>query len=334
MIPTSMRALLATEYAGLGAVRMAEVPVPSPREGEVLIRTAAAALNFLDLLMLAGRYQVKPPLPFIPGRDVAGEVVAVGPGVGGFAVGQRVAAQPSFGAFAEYVAAPDFSCQRVPPGVSEAQAAAAATVLATVVAAMKLRARLTPGQRVLVTGAAGGVGMAAIQYARHLGAEAVGLVSSAAKAEAVRGLGAVAAVRSDLLGADKGALREALRAQGIESVDAVIDMVGGPLAEAMLRCLRPGGRYVIVGFAAGEIPRLPANYLLLKDIEVYGSSLTRLFGTRDPALLAGLTEAFGLLGAGSIEMKLDRVLPFAEFAAGARRLERREAVGKVVLQGF
>lgn len=334
MAATSMHALLAEDYGGPASVRIAQVPVPAPGVGEVLIRTGAGALNFLDLLMLEGKYQVKPPTPFVPGRDLAGEIIALGSEVEGLSVGQRVAAQPAFGAFAEYAVAPDYACQLLPDTVDDVAGAASGIVLATVVGALKLRGRLAPGERVLITGAAGGVGTAAIQYAEHLGVQAVALVSSAAKAEAVLRLGAKAVLRSDLLPPGKTALRDALKAEGIEGVEVVVDMVGGPDVDGLLRCLKPGGRLVIVGFASGQIPRIPANYLLLKDIEVHGSSLDRLFRLRDPGLANGMREAFDLVGAGRMTAAVDAVLPFCDFAEGTRRLTARETVGKVVFKGF
>lgn len=334
MTPTFMRALLATDDLGPETVHVAQVPVPAPGRGEVLIRTGAGALNFLDLLMLEGKYQVKPPVPFVPGRDLAGEVVALGAGAEGFVVGQRVAAQPAFGAFAEYAVAPDYACQPLPAAVDDVVGAASGIVLATVVSAIKLRGKLAPGQRLLVTGAAGGVGTAAIQYAVELGATVVALVSSDAKAQAVLGLGAAVAVRSDLLPPGKAALRDALKAEGIDDVDVVVDMVGGPDVDRLLRCLKAGGRFVIVGFASGQIPQIPANYLLLKDIEVHGSSLDRLFRTRDADLAAGISEAFDLVARGRMKAAVDVVLPFRDFAEGARRLAARQTVGKVVFRGF
>ncbi|UDQ91054.1 zinc-binding dehydrogenase [Xanthobacter autotrophicus] len=334
MIPNSMKALVATDYRGPASVRIAQLPVPAPGAGEVLIRAGASALNFLDLLMLEGKYQVKPPIPFVPGRDLAGEVVAVGAGVTGLAVGQRVAAQPAFGAFAEYAVAPDYACQPLPDLIDDVVGAASGIVVATVVGALALRGRVARGQRVLITGAAGGVGTAAIQYATELGAVPVALVSSAAKAEATLRLGATVSVRSDLLSSGKGALRDALKGEGIDDVDVVVDMVGGPNVDGLLRCLKPGGRFVIVGFASGHIPMIPANYLLLKDIEVHGSSLDRLFRTRDPDLANGIREAFNLLETGRMKAAVDVVLPFEDFAEGARRLAARETVGKVVFKGF
>jgi NADPH:quinone reductase len=331
---SDMRALLLREYGNWRTATIETVPVPVPADNEVLIRTGACALNFPDLLMMEGKYQVKPPVPFVPGRDVAGEIVAVGSNVTGLTVGQRVAAQPPFGAFAEYALAPDWSCLPLPDGVRDIEAAACGTVLATVVGAMRLRAQLKPQEWVLLTGAAGGVGSAGIQYARHLGARVVALVSSAEKAMAARRLGAEIVLRADRISDPKHGLREALRAEGLDAVDAAIDVVGGDMFEGLLRCLRPAGRCVIVGFASGQIPAILANYLLLKDLVVYGSSLDRLFRSRDPDLIEGLHDAFTALANGGISAEIEAVLPLSRFVEAAERIYHRTVVGKLVFAGI
>ncbi len=329
-----MSAIVISEYGDRRKARLDRVPRPKPAPHEVLIRTEAAALNFPDLLMIEGKYQVKPELPFVPGRDVAGTVVEIGADVTGFKTGDRVVAQPQFGAFAEYAAAPDWTCMPIPEGIGFAEAAASGTVIATVVGAMKLRARLRPGEWVLMTGAAGGVGSAGIQYARYLGARVVALVSSDEKEVAARRLGAEIVLRSDRLDASRNAMRDALAAAGLKAVDAVVDVVGGDAFEGAIRCLKPAGRYVIVGFASGTIPQIPANYVLVKDLVVLGSTLDRLFKLRDPDLLDGIRDAFQALAAGTMTAEIDSVLPFSAFAEGAGRIADRKAVGKIVLQGF
>lgn len=332
--PASMKALVVSSYGSWEGAEIGEMPVPAPGPHDVLIRAGASALNFPDLLMIEGKYQVRPPVPFVPGRDIAGTVVAVGEAVAGFAPGDRVAAQPQFGAFAEYVAAPGWSCIRLPDAVGFAEAAACGTVFATVVGALKLRARLRPGETVLLTGAAGGVGSAGIQYARHLGGRVVALVSSAAKEEAARRLGAEIVLRADAIPDMKSGLREALKAAGLDQVDAVVDVVGGATFDGAIRCLKPGGRCVIVGFASGQIPQIPANYVLLKDLVVLGSSLDRLFKAGDPELAEGLRDAFEALADGRLKAEIEGVLAFSRFAEAAARIARRQAVGKIVLQGF
>jgi len=329
-----MRAVLVDTFGAWNNTRIGEIPRPAVGHDQVLIKSEASALNFPDLLMMEGKYQVKPRLPFVPGRDVAGTIVAVGDSVTELKVGDRVAAQPHFGAFAEYVAAPDWTCVKIPDNVNFTDAAASGTVLATVVGAMKLRARLAPGDMLLLTGAAGGVGSVGIQYARHLGAEVVALVSSDEKERICRKLGASHVLRTDQLDSSPSALKAALDAAGIGYVDAVVDVVGGDTFHAALRCLKPGGRYVIVGFASGTIPQIPANYVLVKDLVILGSTLDRLFKTRDPELVEGLREAFDALGAGKIRTQIDQVLPYSRLTEGASRIAERRAIGKIVFQGF
>lgn len=334
MVAQTMRGLLVSDYRGTSATRLATLPVPVPEPGEVLIRVGASALNFLDLLMIEGKYQVKPPLPFVPGRDLAGEIVALGAEVASLRIGQRVAAQPAFGAFAEYAVAGEHLCQPLPDAVDDAAGAASGIVLATIVGAIKLRGNLRPGEWVLITGAAGGVGSAAVQYARQLGGNVVAMVSSEEKEHFVKTLGADIVLRSDLIGTEKTSIRDALNSQGIPGVDLVIDMVGGANVDGLLRGLNAGGRFVIVGFASGGIPQFPANYLLLKDLVIYGSSLDRLFRERDPALRQGILEAFDLLALGCMTAEVDSVLPLSRFADGVERLRDRRSAGKIVFRGI
>lgn len=331
---TAMRALVVDAYGEPRNARIAVVPRPTAGEREVLIAAEAWSLNFLDLLMVAGKYQVRPEPPFTPGRDVAGRVVALGPGAEGFRIGDRVSAEPRFGAFAEFVAAPDHVCLPAPEGLAATDLAACGTAYATVVAAMRLRARLGPGEWVLVTGAAGGVGSAGVQYARRLGARVVALVSSDAKEKVARRLGAEIVLRGDGIGDLKGGLRAALTTAGRPSVDAVVDVVGGDAFEGALRCLRPGGRCVIVGFASGVIPQAATNYLLLKDLTLIGSSLDNLMRARDSAFRDGLREAFGAVAAGELSAEVASVMPLSRFADAAALMAERGVVGKIAFEGI
>jgi NADPH:quinone reductase len=331
MAPTdTMRAVIVESYGDWNDARLGVAKVPEPGEEDVLIRAEASAINFPDLLMIEGKYQIKPTAPFVPGRDVAGEVVGVGSKVTVFKVGDRVAATPNYGAFAEFVVAPEATCVALPEQLDFTTAAAAATVLATVVAAMKLRARLAPGEWVMITGAAGGVGSFGIGYARYLGAHVVAVVSSDEKEEAARRLGAEIVLRADRFADPRIDMRRALSEAGREGVDAVVDMVGGKVYEGAIRCVSPGGRYVVVGFASGEIPAIPANYILLKDLIVLGSSLSRLFRIRDPELRAGLEAAFKALGDGALSVEIESVLALSDFVQAARRVAERQVVGKIV----
>lgn len=329
-IPDKMQALVLHEYGDWRRARIETVPVSKPGPGEVLIKVAAASLNFADLLMMEGGYQVKPDLPFITGRDAAGVVVAIGEGVKSLAVGDRVCEQSSTGAFAEYDCAGEWSCVKLPDGIALPDAAACATVIITVVGAMKLRADLQPGQSVLVTGAMGGVGSMGLQYARLLGARPIAVVSSADKGEAAKALGAEAVILTNDMDNPHKQMAEAVRAAGFDKVDAVIDMVGGTVGEGALRCIKPGGRFVIVGFASGTKPVLDPGYLLVKDVMVFGSSLERLMRAGDRALTEGTIEAFVGLAAGKLKSQIDMVLPLTAFSEGGERMAARQAIGKIV----
>ena len=329
-----MRALVAEAFGGPDCARIREWPRPKPGHGEVLIEAQAWSLNFLDVLMIAGHYQVRPEPPFVPGRDVAGRVVALGLGVETLQVGDLVCAEPRYGAFAEFVVAPEYACLKTPGGLSATDLAASATAYATVVAAMRLRAKLQPAEWVLVTGAAGGVGSAGVQYARRLGARVVALVSSQEKADAVRRLGAEVAIRSDKLPNVEKGLRDALNDAQIPPVDAVIDVVGGETFKGALRCLRQGGRCIIVGFASGQIPQIPANYLLLRDLAVVGSSLDSLLRTRNADFRNCFLEALEDVSAGRLSAEVAAVLPLSKFSEAAALMSGRRLTGKIVFQGI
>jgi NADPH2:quinone reductase len=329
---STVRGLVVDSYGDWRKTRIGEIARRPLAPGEILIDARAAALNFPDLLMIEGKYQHRPPLPFVAGRDVAGTIAELGDGADHLKIGDRVAAQPLHGAFAAKVIAPANHCTRLPDAVSFEQGAAAATILATVVGALKLRAKLGTGETVLVRGAAGGVGSAAIGYAKLLGGRVVALVSSAEKEASVRALGADTVLRSDTI---EGGLREGLRksllAAGLEGVDVVIDVVGGEVFEGAIRCVLPAGRYVVVGSSSGHIPQIAANYLLLKDIAVIGSSLRRLFRSGNPQLREYLDSAFLALADGRLLVPIDRRLPLSRFAEGAALIADRKVIGKLVL---
>lgn len=307
------------------------IPAPRAGPGQVLIATAAASLNFADLLMLEGKYQHKAPLPYVPGRDAAGTIIAVGDGVTGFRPGDRVVATLNHGAFAETTVAAASVCQRLPAGVPFEAAAACGTGIPTIVAAMTLRARLQPGEWVLISGAAGGMGSLAVSYAKATGVRAIALVSSAGKERLVRELGAELVLRTDQIPDLSVGLRAALRAQNLDGVDAAIDMAGGETFDAMLRCIRPEGRLVVVGFASGRIPSVAANYLLLKDIAVIGSSITRLLHDGPEAFVQLCAEAYEMLASGRLHVPIDSRHSLGDFVVAAERMAGRQAAGKVIL---
>ena len=325
------KGLILDNYGDWRRTRLGDVSVNSPGPNEVLIETKATSINFPDILMMEGKYQKRPPVPFTPGRDAAGIVRAVGEGVTDFKVGDRVAVQPGHGAFAQRTISEACYCTRMPDEMSFEDAAACNTTIATVVAAISMRADLRPGEWILITGAAGGVGSAGVQYARALGARVVAVVSSQEKEEAVKRIGAEIVLRTDQIPDLKEGLREALAQKGLDGVEAAMDVVGGDAFDGLLRCIKPEGRVSIVGFASGRIPTVAANYLLLKDIRLYGSSINRMFVLPNPKFRRLLENGFRMVADGRISSMIERKYPLAEFATAFERVADRKVVGKVLL---
>jgi NADPH2:quinone reductase len=273
-------------------------PVPGPHD--LLVDVRAAPVNFVDLLALAGKYQFVPALPFIPGKGPAGVVAAVGHSVRGFKVGDRVLAMAEYGGYAEKVAVPKNQCYRLPDAMPLADAAAMSLAFDTAWFALKERARYAAGESVLVLGASGAVGYAAIQLAKAFGARVLGGVSSPAKADLVTAAGADAII--DL---SRPNLRDSLREQVYaetqgRGVDIVLDPIGGEAFAAAIRALAWCGRLVVIGFAAGEIPTVKVNYLLLKNIEVSGLQISDYRRKAPRRVAECFTEIFALYAAGKL----------------------------------
>lgn len=327
-----MRAIVVNEIGNPESVRLEDQPEPSPGPDEVVIDVASAALNFPDLLMLDGKYQIRPDPPFILGKDAAGTVAAVGDSVEGFAPGDRVVGFAHYGAFAERVSIPASQCYAMPDGVDFAAAAAMGLTFQTAYAALVERAALQAGETVLVTGASGGVGLATISVAKALGAGAVfaGL-TTLSKADAVRAAGADHII--DLSGDD---LRDSVRDQvgaaiGRKEVDVVIDVVGGDVFDACLRALGWCGRIVVLGFTAGRIPEAKTNYLLIKNISVVGSSVNSYY-ERAPEKTAKAQEVmFDLFLQGRIKPHIMATFPLEDIAGALDLFAQRKVVGKVML---
>ncbi len=261
-----MRALVCREYGPVERLAVAEVPAPSPGEREVVIRVAAAGLNYPDALLVEGKYQAKPPLPFVPGMELAGQVAAVGSRVEEFQVGDPVMATSSTGAFAEECAVAAARVLPRPPALAPEVAAASLVTYGTTWHAFQDRAHLEPGETVLVLGAGGGVGTAAVEIAKLMEARVIAAASTPEKLELCRRLGADATV-------DYGAenLRDRVREiTGGRGVDVVYDPVGGAQSEAALRSAGFGARHLVIGFAAGEIPKIPLNLALLNERSLVG----------------------------------------------------------------
>ncbi|WP_407527779.1 NADPH:quinone oxidoreductase family protein [Methylobacterium oryzisoli] len=323
-----MKALLCKTLGGPEELVIEDLPDPVPGPGEVRVRVAVAALNFFDTLIIAGRYQVKPDLPFSPGAEAAGVVDALGEGVTGLRVGERVIAHLGYGACREAVLVPAAALSRVPDGVSDEQAAGLTVTYGTSLHALKDRAALKPGETLAVLGASGGVGLAAVELGHAMGARVIACASSADKLEAARAHGA------DLL-LDYGQenLREGLRRLGGETgIDVIYDPVGGDFAEPALRALNWKGRFLVIGFAAGPIPKIPLNLVLLKGIDVLGVHWGAFVRHEPQAHAANQAQLLAMVAAGRLTAKVHGVYPLEEAQAALGVLSRREAVGKVLLR--
>ncbi len=322
-----MHAWLCDNPVGVDALHWAELPTPVPQAGQVRLRIQAASLNFPDLLIVQNKYQMKPPLPFVPGSEYAGVVEAVGDGVRHLQPGQRVACLSGTGGFATHTLAPAALCLPLPPEFTAVDAAAFIMTYATSHHALVDRARLQAGETVLVLGAAGGVGTAAIQIAKAMGAHVIAAAAGADKCALCTRLGA-----DQTIDYSQGDLREAIKAAtGGRGPDVVYDPVGGDLAEPVFRSIAWRGRYLVVGFAAGAIPALPLNLALLK-----GASLVGVFwgdfAKREPqanaAMLGALAQWYTQ---GKIKPVIDRTLPMAELKAAYALMGSRRVMGKLVL---
>ena len=300
------------------------VPVPDPGPGEVLVRTAACGLNFADLLMSEGRYQDTPPLPFTLGMEVAGTVEACGPGVSGFAQGARVAAVPGSGGLADFVSVPAARCVAIPDGMSFVQAASFQIAYGTSHLALDHRAHLQPGETLLVLGAAGGVGLTAVEIGKHMGARVIASARGQTRLAIAQQAGA-----DVLIDSDTADLRDRLRAEG--GVDVVFDTVGGPAFLQALRATRPEGRLLCIGFAGGDVPQIPANLLLVKNLSVIGLYWGGYLAFRPEVLTASMSRLFGWFGDGCLRPHISDVLPLDRAAEGLDLLRGRKSTGKVVV---
>ncbi|HTG38837.1 NADPH:quinone oxidoreductase family protein [Sphingomonas sp.] len=329
-----MKALLSRTPGGPETLELADLPDPSPGAGQVIIAVRACAINYPDVLIIEDRYQFKPPRPFAPGGEIAGVVDAVGEGVTGWSVGDRVIAVIGHGGLAGRVVVDAARLNRLPDGRDFAEGAALLLTYATTIHALTDRGRLAAGQTLLVLGAAGGVGLAAIELGKAMGARVIGAVSSEEKAVAVRDAGADAVIVYPRGPFDKDASRaladQFKAAVGPRGADVVYDPVGGDYAEPALRAIGWEGRYLVVGFPAG-IPRLPLNLTLLKSCDVCGV-FWGAFAARDPAANAAhVARLFDLWADGRIAPRVTRRYPLTRGGDAIAALASREVVGKVVV---
>ena len=317
-----MRAMRVHEL-GAGLV-LDDVPRPRPGPGQVLLKVHACGVNFADTLIVRGRYQEKPPLPFAPGMEVCGTVEALGEGVEGLPPDTRVAANCGSGGFADYAVANAAACVPVPDSMSDTQGAAFQVAYGTSHVALGYKAGLKPGERLLVLGAAGGVGLTAVEIGKLMGAEVIAVARGAERLEHVRAMGA-----DHLLDSATTDIRAAVKALG--GADVVYDPVGGEAWKAAIRAANPEARLIPIGFASGEIPQIPANILLVKNLTVIGFYWGAYYRFKPDVLAASFRELIGWFEAGRINPHVSSVVPLAEAGRSLELLESRRATGKVVV---
>ena len=323
-----MKAIVARQWCEPRGLVMDEIDRPDPKEGEVVVKVSSAALNFPDILMISGNYQVKPPLPFTPGFEVAGTIDALGAGVSGFAPGQRVMAQLSLGGFAEYAIAPAVAIQRIPEPMTDDEAAAFPLVYQTSYFGLVFRGGLKQGETVLIHSAAGGVGLAAVQIARALGAgKIIGTAGSDRKLDIIRQNGADVAVNYQT----EDFVEIVKRETNGRGADVIYDPVGGEVGQQSTKCIAFEGRLLIVGFTSGGFSSFASNHILIKNYSIVGVHWG-LYLQRGPAKVAQAWNAlWELYDAGSIKPVVGRRYPMHSVAEAMELLVSRAAVGKIVL---
>jgi NADPH2:quinone reductase len=301
-----------------------EVPRPVPGPGQALVRIAAAGLNFADLLMLRGQYQDMPELPFTLGLELAGTVEALGPGTAGPAPGTRVAVFARHGALADHGVFPAADCLRIPDAMPFTEAAGFQIAYGTSHLALERRARLGPGETLLVLGAGGGVGLTAVEIGRLMGARVIAVARGEAKLEAARRAGAEVLLDSETVD-----LRAAVRAEG--GADVVYDAVGGDQFREAFRATNPEGRILLIGFASGSVPEIPANHLLVKNVTVMGFYWGGYRTFLPEALADSLATLLRWYDEGRLHPHVSHVIPLERAAEGFDLLRSRQATGKVVI---
>lgn len=323
-----MKAILCKEYGPAETLVIEDVPSPEVKGRGVKVRVKAAGLNFPDTLIIENKYQLKPSLPFSPGGEMAGEVIEVGDKVTRFKVGDRVAGLTGYGGFAEEVIVPEQNLLPVPDGMSDEKAAAFTMVYGTSYYALKQRGNLQPGETLLVLGASGGVGLATVELGKAMGAKVIAAASSAEKLAVAKEAGA-----DELINYTEEPLKDAVKKlTHSKGVDVIYDPVGGDFTEQALRAMGWNGRHLIIGFAAGDIPKIPANLTLLKGCSVVGV-FWGSFTQREPEASAqNMMELMKLYAEGKIDPKISAVYDFEDYAEALGALTGRKATGKVVLK--
>ncbi len=322
-----MKAILCTHFGGPDELEFQDLPDPAPGSGEVVVAVKSAALNFFDTLIIAGKYQLKPPFPFSPASEFAGVIESVGAGVSGLTAGDRVLGYGGFGAAREKVALAAQRVVRIPDSLDFDRAAGITVIYGTTLHALKDRARLKSGETLAVLGASGGTGLAAIEIGKLMGARVIACASSDDKLAFCRERGA-----DDTINYANEDLKEALRrVTGGKGADVIYDPVGGSYAEAALRSIAWQGRFLVIGFAAGEIPKIPLNLALLKGCDIVGV-FWGAFIERDPkGHQANMAELVRWADAGKISAHVHATYPLARTADALKAIAARQVMGKVIL---
>lgn len=319
-----MKSWCLAELGGAFALQDLERPEPGP--GEVRLRVMACGLNFADLLMRDGKYQEKPLLPYTPGMEVAGVVDALGPGVSGLSCGTRVLAFVNHGGLAEMAIAPANRVVAIPAAMPFTDAAAFSIAYGTSHLALDHKARLQPGETLLVLGAAGGVGLTAVEIGKRMGAHVIASARGAEKLAIAKAAGA-----DEVIDSDTPDLKAALKALG--GLDVVYDAVGGPAFDAALSACRPEGRLLAIGFASGQVPQVAANLLLVKNLSVMGLYWGGYLKFAPQVLTGSLETLLGWYQAGGLRPHVSHVLPFEDLPSGLDLLRDRKSTGKIVITG-
>lgn len=323
-----MRAVLCQTLTGYENLELVDIPSPALTPGCVRIRIRAAGINFSDTLITQGKYQVKPDLPFSPGFEIAGEILEVADDVAGFKPEDRVLAVMDFGGFAEEAIVPATQVFKMPDGLDFEAAASFPVAYGTSHLALKLKANLQSGENLVVHGAAGGVGLTAVEIGKRMGARVIATAGGPDKLEIARAHGA-----DDLIDYRTEDVRERVKAlTGGVGADVIYDPVGGDIFKASMRAIAPGGRILVVGFASGDVPQIPANILLVKNISTIGLNWGA-YKTLDPQMMKdSMTELMDWFAEGSLKPHISLTYPLEDFSKALDALKQRKSTGKIILK--
>lgn len=323
-----MKAIVCSEFGPLEKLTLQDVDEPTIGDNDLLIKVLSAGVNFPDGLLVKGMYQVKPELPFVPGMEFCGEVIASGSAVQGFNTGDRIiSSSPSYGAFAEKISLPSASAIKVPDTIDPAQACNLLVAHGTAHHALKQRANLTPGESLVVLGAAGGTGLAAVQIGKAMGAKVIAAASSQDKLDLARQHGADATINYSTENL-KDAIREHTDGKG---ADIIYDPVGGDVFDSSVRAMARNGRFLVIGFASGTIPKLPINLALVKEFSLVGV-FWGTFTRKEPAVFAAnMKELFDWQKQGKVSVSIDKTFPLAETADALTYVMDRKVKGKIAI---